>query len=253
MRRALRVATILAACVLVGACGARRRTDGLGTALALLDAAWVPERAGFEARTRARLEPLLRSAPDEPELLWRHARLLVAEALAEPEPSLARDRLALARAEATRCLERDPAFGRRRRDAGWAAALAVVPVARQRCIDQLAWSWVRWWVAADPVGMALDEPALRALARRATGPEAAWTVALFDAARSRGAEAEGAALVRVHAAAPADAALAADVIVWAGLPAAARADRLAELEASARPGVGRDTVALARARAALGR
>jgi hypothetical protein len=246
IRRAAAVSLVALALV---ACGARKKSrGGLAEQLAALDAAWRPERVGFEGIVRARIEPLLASHPDEPEVLWRHARLLVAEGLALEEPESARDRFAMARSEASRCLDLDVAFRRRRQAVGWASALELVPPARQRCVDQLAWSWTRWWAASDPIAMAIDETPLRALARRAAGDEAPWTRALFEACRPAAGPDERAGLASLMERYGEDLAAAADVAVWGGLSSDARDELITVIEARLRPGAKRDTAALARAR-----
>jgi len=116
----MRARIVLALIVLgVVACGGRRRPGTeLDALLAAFDAAFRPERAGFEERVAARVEALVPRYEDDPRVMWRHARYLVAVGLAEPDPVLARDAFARARSEASRCLELDLGFRRRRHAAG---------------------------------------------------------------------------------------------------------------------------------------
>ncbi|TVQ89625.1 MAG: hypothetical protein EA397_14725 [Deltaproteobacteria bacterium] len=186
--RSARLACVIALALSCASRGRDRaeRDDGLARA----DAAWRPEVAGFEAGARATMVPLIRSRPDDPQVIWRHVRLLVAEGLATTDPIEARDKFSQAREEGVRCLDGDPIFRRRREAMGWSSALSVLTSARTPCADQLAWAWVRWWIAADPRAMSLDEPALRALTDRAQGDNGGWARALFRL-RSRSPDPRG--------------------------------------------------------------
>lgn len=174
---------VLIACCVLACCGRRRPDSELESLLAAFDAAWRPERPGFEERVGVRVDAMIPKYAEDSRVMWRQARYLVALGLAEPDPVAARDLFARARSKASRCLEQDLGFRRRRHAAGWDRALATVDADRQACVDQLAWSWTRWWVASDPKAMGLDETPLDALTRRAQGEDGVWARAILAGCR----------------------------------------------------------------------
>lgn len=240
-------ASLIGLLILSIACAGRgRERVSLDDGIRRADAAWRPEVAGFEAGARAAMVPLLRTRPDDPQVIWRHARLLVAEGLAQTDPRAARDRFALAREEAARCLDADPIFLRRRLVAGWRSALSVMSSSYEPCADLLAWAWVRWWIAADPRAMAIDEPALRALSERAGGENGAWARALFRSA-ARTQDPRGPAdLLTLAEGRSWDLPLQVDLVLYGSLSERERAVFARQIRGRARDEAPRDQGALAR-------
>jgi hypothetical protein len=230
-----------------------RRSDG-GKApwLVIADAVWDIDAPGFEARTRTALEPLLVSRPDDPEILWRWSRLLVAEGLSATEIHDQRRAFAGAREFAARCLDQDPRFRHRRDHQGWSIALGEVADARSRCVDQLAWAWVRWWVVSDPRAMSADGATLRALTDRAAGDEGAWARALFRATQPDRPPDSVTDLVRWAQQGPSDLARVVDAIEWGDLPPDERDAYVRYVRQSARPDAPRHVGALSRVNRLLG-
>lgn len=210
--------------------------------LALADAAWDVYDLEALGRVGDALEQAAAVAPRDPRVLWRQVRFSVAMGLTRDEPAEARAWFARGRAVAARCLDSDQGFVRRRMAAGWGSALALVDEARRPCMDQLAWSWTRWWFASDPVAVALDDDAVATLSAASAAPEGRWADGLVTGARAGGSPADGVDMLDgLGPSAHEDPAWIADrveLLVLAGREGAARgeADRLRTLPPSARRG-----------------
>ena len=171
-------------CLLLLACSGRKvPTTNFDTALAAADAAWQPLEPGFVPRVRVHLDRAARYAADDPELLWRRARLLVAVGLGAADREEAITAFGEARQIAASCLDADVAFARRRRASGWKAGLDLVPRARRACADQLAWAWTRWWLEVGPSEASIDGGTLEILTSRRDSSEVIWARALVAGAR----------------------------------------------------------------------
>jgi hypothetical protein len=182
----MRVAALLGVFALTMSSGCVHKAapeGGLGQALAQADLAFNTADPGFLGRVRTHLDRAARVGADDPEVLWRRARWLVAVGLTAEDPEDAAASYAEAREVAARCLDADAAFARRRRVGGWTPALELVPVARRACADQLAWAWTRWWLEVGPSAAALDGPTLAVLVDRTGGPDLAWARALVVGAQ----------------------------------------------------------------------
>lgn len=237
------------AVIVVGCSKGRGLDDAWMAKLAAADGAWQPKEPGFETGLRAAMAPLIDERPAHPDVLWRHARLEVAEGLASSDPLVARDHFGKGRALAARCVDLDAAFQRRRTTIGWESALVQAYPSEQRCVDQLAWAWARWWIAADPEAMHLDETAVRALTARAKGERDEWSRALYMAGRIDPSPDAAARLDAVVAEAPWDLARVADAAILASDDAARFDAYLRSAEERARAKSPRDQAALERLRA----
>jgi hypothetical protein len=164
-----------------------KEADPLKPLLLAADHAWDARADnGMDAAESALLEAWP-TAPKDPRVLWRLARLNVEKGLAE-EATV--DRIydfAAARALAVGCLEDDEVFVQTRQSEGWPAAAAEVLPDRSQCAGWAALAWVRWLAEVGPEAAALDLPAIDALitaGRTGADPSAAdWAGGLLAAIR----------------------------------------------------------------------
>ncbi|MBN2799637.1 MAG: hypothetical protein JXX28_10865 [Deltaproteobacteria bacterium] len=173
-RYSIAVALFLSACPKGGG-----QVEALSLNLAAVDAAW---EAGDYDSAREGLEQARQAYGEEPELLWRLARLSSYQALYLP-PTDALRLLGEARAVGMACLEGDQVFAQRRAETGLSDAVEGLGPARGRCLVWTTWAWARWVVVFGRTGAAMDlQPVATLAAAVAEQPSPdmtrSWTLGL---------------------------------------------------------------------------
>jgi hypothetical protein len=187
-----------------------------GSAVVLLALAGCPRRASTDAEAQASavvgaldtawarrdatgLEPVVEAAaaiapPQDalPGVLWRRARVEIAQGEVADDLDAARRAYARARGSAMACLEQDRVVGQLVAQ-GRPVDAAAVPAERRACAAWAGYAWARWLSVEPGVGTALDVPRIEELLELGSDPA--------DPERER-TIAWGRALVRLVASTP---------------------------------------------------
>lgn len=231
--------------------------------VATADEAWRRRgQDGFDPVVAA-LDEAFRTSPNEPEVLWRLARLHVALGLVAETPRDAIAEYAAARAIAIDCLDLDAGALQRRADPEAVRnELSRIGERRAGCLAYATVAWSRWFAEMGGAAAAIDLPMIDALLDRADAlgaPEpglAPWARGLLAATRPEGLghdhERARALLERAIEAEPGDWTRRADLIVYVAAPDGDTERIRAQLAAmdERQPNTPEDRRAVERARAA---
>lgn len=185
-----RGAWVVLMCVALAGCP-KVRIDpddaALAAALADADAAWDARGRVGLARVHQILDGVPATRQDHPEVLWRRARVGVAQGWSEDEVVARRRAFAQARAWGMRCIQGVPAARRLVREGRVVEAASAVPLDRLRCAAWAGVAWTRWLVTWERTASTVDLRVVEALLH--TGDTVAdhdivmWSKAVFEQVR----------------------------------------------------------------------
>lgn len=171
----MRVVWCIAVVVGLAGCPKARLSDeeiALRAALAAVDAAW-DARAGEDGLgpVRTAMAAIPELSRDDGRVLWRVARLAIAEGLVVDDPHEARRHYAQAREAGLRCVGRDPLVTTALRDGTELTFDTPVEPLLASCAAWSAYAWARWLTTFEEAATTLDHPRVKALAEAGDGAE----------------------------------------------------------------------------------